>query len=287
MGVGLKNFSLMEMVNAEIHFEKTEFGDGDVSFNNSHFKVLSLQSCHLNHYVDLRLARAELLDISDTIVRDIVDLEPYDFDINIKLLDMSGMRLIGKIYIDWKRNNCKKVISDQRNTSIRQKAEQFRILKENFSGTGKYEEEDEAYIMFKRFEAKADMSEAITRNKWSRIWEYPLYAFKWLVLDQIGLYATSPGRVLLSVLLFWILFGFVYYLIQVTELGLTLSSVNNPDHLSVFVQSFYHSGITFFTIGYGDVYPQGISRIISVMEGFMGVFMMSYFTVAFVRKVLR
>jgi len=287
MGAGLKNFSLMEMANSEIHFEKTEFGDGDVSFNNSHFKVLSLRSCHLNHYVDLRLARAGLVDISDTIVRDIVDLEPYDFDIDIKVLDMSGMRLIGKIYIDWERNHCIQVISGQPDTSIRQKAEQFRILKENFSETGKYEEEDEAYIMFKRYEAKAIMTEAVGKNKWTRIWQYPIYVFKWLVLDQIGLYATSPGRVLLSVLLFWILFGFVYYLVHITGLGLTVSSVDNPDNLSVFLQSFYHSGITFFTIGYGDVYPQGISRIISGMEGFMGVFMMSYFTVAFVRKVLR
>lgn len=287
MGTGLKNFSLMEMVNAEIHFEKTEFGRGDVSFNNSHFKVLSLRSCHLNHYVDLRLAKADLLDISDTIIRDIVDLEPYDFDINIGILDMSGMRLIGKIYIDWGRNHCKRAISGQKNTTIRQKAEQFRILKENFSGTGKYEEEDEAYVMFKRFEASADMTESIGKNKWARIWEYPLFLFKWLVFDKIGLYATSPGRVLLSVVFFWVLFGFIYYLVEVSGIGHTVSSVNNPDGLSVFIQSFYHSGITFFTIGYGDVYPQGFSRIISVMEGFMGVFMMSYFTVAFVRKVLR
>ncbi|MBK7710318.1 MAG: hypothetical protein IPJ37_04745 [Bacteroidales bacterium] len=42
-----------------------------------------------------------------------------------------------------------------------------------------------------------------------------------------------------------------------------------------------------FTIGYGDVYPVGLSRLVSGLEGFMGVFMMSYFTVAFVRKVLR
>jgi hypothetical protein len=66
-----------------------------------------------------------------------------------------------------------------------------------------------------------------------------------------------------------------------------MSSVGNPDNLSVFFQSFYHSGITFFTIGYGDVFPQGLSRIVSGVEGFIGVFMMSYFTVAFVRKVLR
>jgi anti-anti-sigma regulatory factor len=287
MGSGPKNFNLMEMVNAEINFEKTEFGDGDVSFNNSHFKVLSLKSCHLDHYLDLRLARAEMLDISDTIVRDIIDLEPYDFKINVDVIDMSGMRLIGKLYIDWKLNNCKKIILSQTETTIRQKAEQFRILKENFSGTGKYDDEDEAYVMFKRFEARADMTESIAENKWARIWEYPAFSFKWLVFDKIGLYATSPGRVLLSVVFFWIIFGTTYYLVDLAGLGMTASSVGNPDKLSPFLQSFYHSAITFFTIGYGDVFPQGVSRIVSGLEGFMGVFMMSYFTVAFVRKVLR
>jgi hypothetical protein len=287
MGHGPKMFNLMEMANAEINFERTEFGNGDVSFNNSHFKVLSLKSCHLDHYVDLRLARAELLDISDTIVRDIVDLEPYDFNINVDVIDMSGMRLIGKLYIDWRLNECRKVITSQKETSTRQKAEQFRILKTNFGGTGKYDDEDEAYVMFKRFEADAIMEESIGRNKWARIWQYPVYGFKWLVFDKIGLYATSPGRVLFSVLVFWFSFGFLYYLIDIADLGLTMSSVGNPDNLSPFLQSFYHSGITFFTIGYGDVFPQGLSRIVSGLEGFMGVFMMSYFTVAFVRKVLR
>jgi hypothetical protein len=287
MGSGLKNFNLMEMSNAEINFERTEFGDGDVLFNNSNFKVLSLKSCHLDHYVDLRLARAELLDISDTIVRDIIDLEPYDFKINLDVLDMSGMRLIGKLYIDWQMNNCKEIITNQKETTIRQKAEQFRILKENFSGTGKYDDEDEAYVMFKRYEATAIMKEAVAHNKWARVWTWPAFTFKWLVFDKIGLYATSPGRVLVSVVFFWIFFGTTYYLVELSGLGKTLSSVNNPDHLTPFLQSFYHSAVTFFTIGYGDVFPQGVSRIVSGLEGFMGVFMMSYFTVAFVRKVLR
>jgi hypothetical protein len=70
-------------------------------------------------------------------------------------------------------------------------------------------------------------------------------------------------------------------------LGKIISAVNNPDNLSMFTQSFYHAAITFFTIGYGDTFPTGISRIIAGFEGFMGVFMMSYFTVAFVRKILR
>jgi len=287
MGLGPKNFNLMEMRDTDISFERTNFGNGDISFYESEFHSVSLKSCHLDHYFDLRLAEAELLDISDTIVRDIVDLEPYDFPVEIKTIDMSGMRLIGKLYIDWRHNKCNDSIVNQEGTTLRQKAEQFRILKENFNDTGKYEDEDRAYIMFKRYEAKSWLTEQEERGGIIRMVSYVPHGFQWLVFDKIGLYATSPGRVLLSVLIFWFVFGFLYYLLELTGLGFTISSVGNPDSLSTFIQSFYHSGITFFTIGYGDVYPQGMSRFISVVEGFIGVFMMSYFTVAFVRKVLR
>jgi len=287
MGSGPKNFNLIEMDDTEVSFERTEFGNGDVTFYESRFGSLSLKSCHLDQYFDLRLAKAEILDISDTIVRDIIDLEPYDFPVNIKIIDMSGMRLIGKVYIDWNHNKCLKAIIDQEGTTLRQKAEQFRILKENFNSTGKYEDEDEAYVMFKRYEAKSWLTEQEEKGGIRKAVSYIPHGFQWLVYDKIGLYATSPGRVLLSVAIFWIFFGTVYALIEFFGLGKTVSSVGNPDQLSVTLQSFYHSAITFFTIGYGDVYPMGLSRIVSGIEGFMGVFMMSYFTVAFVRKVLR
>jgi hypothetical protein len=286
MGSGPKNFSLMDMEETDISFERTEFGDADVSFYESKFRTLSLKSCHLDYYFDLRLSKAELLNISDTIVRDIIDLEPYDFPVRIKTLDMSGMRLLGKLYIDWRHNKCKEIIINQEETTLRQKSEQFRILKENFRGTGKYEDEDEAYIMFKRYEAKSWLTEQKEKGGISKVVSYVPHSFQWLVFDKIGLYATSPGRVLSSVVLFWIFFGAVYFLIDLSELGKTVSSVNNPDHLSAFVQSFYHSAIL-ITIGFGDIYPMGLSRVVSCLEGFLGVFMMSYFLVAFVRKVLR
>jgi hypothetical protein len=287
MGLGLKNFNLMEMEETEISFEKTEFGDGDVTFYESKLGVLSLKSCHLDHYFDLRVAKADRLDISDTIVRDIVDLEPYDFPVKIGELDMSGMRLIGKLYIDWTHNKCLSSIECQPGTTLRQKAEQFRILKENFNSTGKYEDEDRAYVMFKRYEAKSWLTEQEEKGGIVKMASYVPHAFQWLVFDKIGLYATSPGRVLFSVLVFWIIFGTLYFTLNLAGLGSTVSGVGNPDNLSQFLQSFYHSAITFFTIGYGDVFPTGWSRVLSGIEGFMGVFMMSYFTVAFVRKVLR
>lgn len=287
MGTGPKNFNLMEMGDTDITFERTDFGDGDVTFYNSTFHSISLKSCHLDHYVDLRIAKANLLDISDTIVRDIIDLEPYDFPVEIKTLDMSGMRLLGKLYIDWRLNKCKNCILSQEGTNLRQKSEQFRILKENFSSTGKYEDEDEAYIMFKRYEAKSWLTEQQEKGGIAKYVSHIPNGFQWLVFDKIGLYATSPGRVLLSVVVFWFSFGILFFLTHLSGLGATVSAVGNPDKMSVFLQSFYHSAITFFTIGYGDVYPTGLSRVLSGLEGFMGVFMMSYFTVAFVRKVLR
>jgi hypothetical protein len=287
MGAGPKNFNLIEMEDTEISFERTEFGDSDVSFYESKFRSLSLKSCHLDNYFDLRLSKAELLDISDTIVRDIIDLEPYDFPVRITTLDMSGMRLLGKMYIQWRHNKCKEMIMNQDGTTLHQKAEQFRILKENFSSTGKYEDEDQAYIMFKRYDAQSWLTEQKEKGGIAKLASHIPYGFQWLVFDKMGLYATSPGRVLLSVVVFWIFFGSAYFLIDLSGLGKTVSSVGNPDHLSVLLQSFYHSAITFFTVGYGDVYPVGLSRVFSGLEGFMGVFMMSYFTVAFVRKVLR
>lgn len=284
---GQKNFNLLEMENTEVNFEKTSFGSGNINFNDSKFRVLSLKSCHHNNYVDLRVAKSELLDISDTIVRDIIDIEPYDFDVNISLINLTGMKLIGKINIDWERNRCEKIVLCQPETTLRQKAEQFRTLKQNFNSTGRYLDEDKAYVMFKRYESQADLKENVAKSRFAALWEYPAYAFKWLVFDKMGLYATSPGRVLISVIVFWFIFGTIYYINEITGVGKTMSSVGNPDNLSVLVQSYYHSAITFFTIGYGDVFPMGLTRFFSGLEGFIGVFIMSYFTVSFMRKVIR
>lgn len=285
MGTGQKSFNLMEMDDTEISFERTEFGDGDVTFYESRFNSLSLKSCHLDSYFDLRLAKAQLLDVSDTIVRDIIDLEPYDFPVDIRIIDLSGMRLVGKLYIDWKHNKCKGSIISQEGTTLRQKAEQFRILKENFRETGKYSDEDEAYVMFKRFESKSWLTEQEEKGGLVKTVSYIPHGFKWLVFDAMGLYATNPVRVLISMAAGYLLFSFIYVLMIVFTNADIISSTS--DQLGIVARSFYHSAITFFTIGYGDHYPFGAARVISSIEGFVGVFLMSYFTVAFVRKVLR
>jgi len=207
--------------------------------------------------------------------------------VKIKVLNFSGMRLLGRIYIDWRSNHIKKVINAQENTSYRFKAEQFRILKQNFNVTGKYDDEDLAYIEFKRNESKAILTESIKEKKISALWRYPAYWFKMLIFDRMGLYATSPMRVLVSVLVTYIaltLVQFVFPFIFNTNINCIPADASL---WTKFWDTFYYSGITYFTIGYGDCSPVGILRQVADIEGFVGVFMMSYFTVAFARKVLR
>ena len=83
------------------------------------------------------------------------------------------------------------------------------------------------------------------------------------------------------------LYSLTYTLLPLFNLGGIINSVGATDGLSYIQTCFYHSAITFLTIGYGDYYPTGISRGISIVEGWSGLFLMSYFTVAFVRKILR
>jgi hypothetical protein len=206
--------------------------------------------------------------------------------VNIHTLSILGIIRLGRIIMDWKGNNVKSLIYSQEKSSYRNKADQFRLLKEEFHNSGKYNDEDKAYVEFKRCEQKAELETILAENKFNAIWAYPLNGFKWLVFDRMGQYATNPFRVIVSMGVIYSIFSLLCYALPFfipTEIH---SSFHIGDAHSLAV-SFYYSAITFLTIGYGDYYPTGFLRIIATMEGFSGMFLMAYFTVAFVRKILR
>jgi len=284
---GSLSFELAEMEGTEISFERTDFAKGTISFYNGKFGTLSLHSCHLDTYTDLRIAKCKFVDLSNTIVRDIIDLKPYEFEEEIDTIHFGGMRLIGRIYIDWERNNVKNLILSQTGSDHRLLAEQFRTLKENFSVCGQYNDEDKSYLEFKRHEAVADLQHLKSKNRWNMLWAIPVYWFKWLVFDKAGHYATNPVRVIFTMLVSYTLFSLIFSLEIIIGAGDIIDSVSHPETIGALGKGFYHSAITFLTIGYGDYFPGGSIRWLSGVEGFVGLFLMSYFTVAFVRKILR
>ncbi len=86
---------------------------------------------------------------------------------------------------------------------------------------------------------------------------------------------------MLVVVLLW---GFFYYLCGDN----IYPPVDPPGANHHWWSPLYYSVITFFTVGYGDLSAQdGWTALLCGAESFLGVFLMSYFSVAVVRKILR
>lgn len=284
---GKISFDEFKLKNGEVYFDRSEFNNVQLSFFKAEIKHLSFEGCRFNSYTDLRMQHCNYLNFSDVFVHDIVDLSFEENPTAIKTINLFGCRLMGSLFLSWDRNNVFRQIKSNKDQDSSHFAWQFNLLKRNFNNIGQYDDEDKAYVAFRREELAVEKINISNASWFKQLYLWLGYYFKKIVFDKMGLYATSPLRVFESIVVIWAFFGVLFSLLHFLNLGKTWSSVGNPDHMSIISQSFYHSAITFFTIGYGDVFPQGLSRIISSLEGFVGVFMMSYFTVAFVRKVLR
>lgn len=289
-GAGHKIFELSDFAESEVNFDNVDFGSGSISFNQAKATNISFNDCSFNCFTDFRFSKCNLLNMANSVVRDIIDVVPEENKVAIHEINLINTRIVGRIFINWRDNDVFGLIYNQTESNFFQKAEQFRILKENFRVNGQYEDEDLAYIEFKRCEAKADLEDGLKSKNFKKIVAYPNYYFQKYVFDYVGRYATSPLRVLANGILTIFIFGIVYHLVNTFLHSFGSIETTLPtdlNHLHEFWNSIYYSAITFFTIGYGEYFPNGILKLLAAFEGFSGVFLMSYFTVAFVRKILR
>ncbi len=284
-GAGEINFTRTEFSKGNVNFLDTRFGNGNIYFTDALIDKIFFKDCQFNFYVDFRFKSCSFLDLKDSIVRDIMEID------NIDKLNLARLKNPGKIYLDWEKNNVKDLILSQRGTNALEKAEQFHILKENYRATGKYNEEDKAYLWFRRSKLNARKIK-INENKKGLIKQFSLFIcfLEKIAFDWVGGYGTCPVKIIRAMGFTWIFFTFIYTLPGVIihdGIG-KLKPMLEPGFLNTFLNSVYYSAITFLTIGYGDLSPQNfLSAILSALEGFIGLFLISYFTVAFVRKVLR
>lgn len=297
MSSGKTTFRLAKFLGGDITFRRTDFGTEEANFdhvsfgcNNISFEAciaekISISNSNIRSTIDLRVKKAKEIDLSDSYLHSITDLN-FNKHEALRILRIAGTRNLGKIIIDWKKNNVKNLILNQHEEDP-VIADQFNILKDNFTKNGQYADEDWAYVYYKRYEHKAMLKESLSKYKFASPFIRILFFLRKLVFDKIGLFATSPSRVFVSMIVALTFFAGIYVMLQSAGLGEIINSVDAQDNLNMNQKSLYHSAITFFTIGYGDYYPTSWCRTVSAIEGWVGVFLMSYFTVAFVRKALR
>lgn len=172
------------------------------------------------------------------------------------------------------------------------KAEDFVMLAENFKNQGKYDEQDEAFILHMEFKPYINY---IRRKKTSKTSTVPksdwLTKSLYRVLYLVGKYGISPLRVIVSLFVTIPVFAGVYYIFA-GVLGCAAFKIGNWT-----LQSGDWAGNILPSILYsiGNIIPfasqfQPINIwvcVCTILESFIGSFLIGYFSVAVVRKTLR
>lgn len=288
--------------------------------------------------MDLRLENCKQLNIIDCKIEKVIDMSwSKECRVNVEALNLKNTINLGQIRMNWKRSRVEDMIySNTNNTNFQEKAEQFRLLKENFNSIGQYDDEDSAYVEFRRCEMKSKIFDDekipievvkknelkgnsikafIIRMKYFMMWaEFYIkrprksakYFAELLIFDKVGGFGTKPRNVFKTMITVVMGFGLIYRFMpnvifnsgDMNEIHILGNFLNQSSSYQIATQStgnipslldaIYYSGITFLTVGYGDIHPANLfAKILSVIEGFLGIFLMSYFTVSFVRKLLR
>jgi len=197
----------------------------------------------------------------------------------IKSLEITDTVFRAHLKADWNKGKVEEAIKEKltgksergRKPICETVSKEFIILKEKYHSQGEYFFEDRAYVAFRRAERE-------TKGPFSKTFSY--------FADWVGNYGTSPIRVAAWMLIIVAVFGLFYTF----ALGGVAYSHGVVIDTKMIMESFYASGITFTTIGLTQMYPAEMLprfMIAVVAEGFLGVFLIAYFTICFSRKMLR
>lgn len=181
----------------------------------------------------------------------------------------------GSIHMDWDINQVEDALklgmarnSDGIDTNRKMNIEraQYLLLERNYRTLSQLTNEDRAIIARKRIERNYQRQPAKIIH---------------FFLDIISEYGTNPVRCFLFGIVSIILFGIIYCLIsyfQTDAFNITLGLIN----------SMFYSGAAFITMAYGNIVALSPAcRVLTTVEGFLGVFIAAYFTTILARKILR
>lgn len=263
---------------------------------------------------DFECTKAEFEMECDTlIVHDGTNLRILDFRklSGLSALSLCGLANTGIILIDYNPRELIKMISvdkptvwvrrnDWRKPNHKDKADQYFLLKQTFNKSGMFDYEDEMYCEYRREMRKHQLDEARVRmrerengilDRIKSVTYLPKhFFFDFFVCDLIGCYSTSPKRVFISCLVTIMAFALLFIpftaplppLDLVHDFGGSALAVANS--LS---RCLYGSAQAFLTVGFLGSSASGIPQALCALEGFIGVFLITYFTASFAHRALR
>ena len=107
----------------------------------------------------------------------------------------------------------------------------------------------------------------------------------WRSLQRLIGGMVKPLRIMILAVVVWVLFALMFALPVCTFSVAGADGESAPRALNL-AEALYYSGITFTTIGYGDITPIDWTRFLAVIEGVLGIVLMSSFLISLVRKYI-
>lgn len=131
------------------------------------------------------------------------------------------------------------------------------------------------------------------REMVSRRKQKPLFSSERMsskMIDILCGYGEKTSRVFLSALGIVLNFSLIYFLAGLQHKDQLIAydrGQNLSQNLHEYFLSLYFSLVTFTTLGYGDITPVNLARLVAGIEAFLGAFMMAFFVLVFSRKLIR
>lgn len=238
-----------DIENMQINHSKIE----DFNLQHTSVRNIKLKKCKLYGHCEMKFTASKKIEIIDCSVNSILHLDAGD---GIEKFSIEGMINNGRIEFI----NTDKIIDVMKKNKD---SSQFLVMKENFKLLGQNREEDICYLEYRRLENKN------------------IKGSKRIVDSIVGItsgYGTKPQWMLITVLLSIVAFATVYYTVPYISFG----------HAKTYIDYLYVSGITYFTVGYGDITPlNSLTKLVVLLESFVGISSMSYLLVVLSRKIIR
>lgn len=164
-----------------------------------------------------------------------------------------------------------------------QAMQEYGLLKRNFEGLHRYEQEDWAFYRFKVNQRRCKA------RSWHNPWTKVGGCCDWLLLDHGCGYGTRPLRAVRAALVIILGFALIY------AIGIDSLYVEHPpfgpphDSLANRVMIGTLTSVSSFTSGFGDIRDaaKGWMNIPLIAESLLGTLLWGLFIVAFSRKVIR
>lgn len=290
----------VNIIDSHFNFSGSTIKESTIEFNKINIQHLTNRVSELSTRLDfygLSLDNRSRIKIISSRIETMIDFRFNDWQGDVSLINVDLEKCK---HIDFWNNSIngsfdaiglsKQIIRCINNSIIDHKnveASILLMLKNNSAKLGYFDDEDNLYVAYRRYRAKDQLKGNKKEGILSKLNAYMKYYFNLIIFDIPGEYGTRLGNVALTMLNTVFFFSFLYYSFPslINFKGISFSSNYILNRLA---GSVYHSMITFLTIGYGDVAPKSLlGGVISGFEGFLGLFLMAYITIAFSRKVLR